>query len=238
MTSTAPESRTDGRQSRWDEHNRTRRRAIVDAAIAVLEQQSPGEELQLQAVADAAGMKRTVLYRHFEDRADLDRAVQRALCARLGDVLAPALTIDGRPDEIVHGLIAAFVRWAVEHPSLVWFAGRDLAGWGDSPINQAMQAIAGAIEVVMEQVVSSLGAELEHDDRAGLDPWVFGMINAVFAAVRRWMAREERVPEVDTFIGILSESIWLQVDGLAQSRGIDLPDLPIRDLLEPLGVEG
>lgn len=225
----------DGRQARWREHNESRRQAIIDAAITVLVQQAPGEEIPLQAVAELAGLSRTVIYRHFEDRADLDREVQRTVCARLGAELLPALSMDGRPDEIVGRVIEAFVSWAVEHPSLISFAERDVAGWGPSPIAEAMEAIAVGIEAIMETVVTSLGVELDERDRAGLDPWVFGMISAVFGAVRRWMGRELREPDAETFAGILKESIWLQIDGLAQTRGINLPDLPITDLLQPLG---
>ncbi len=84
----------DGRRRRWQEHNQVRRQVIIDAAIAVLERQPPGDEFQVQAVADEASMSRTVIYRHFEDRADLDRAVQRQICEQVGAVLLPALSYD------------------------------------------------------------------------------------------------------------------------------------------------
>ncbi len=45
----------DGRRRRWQEHNQVRRQVIIDAAIAVLERQTPGEEVQVQAVATRRG---------------------------------------------------------------------------------------------------------------------------------------------------------------------------------------
>ena len=66
----------DGRQARWDKHNQERRQVILDAAIAVVEAGEPGAEFHVQQIADRAGLSRTVVYRHFADRADLDQAIQ------------------------------------------------------------------------------------------------------------------------------------------------------------------
>lgn len=228
----------DGRRRRWQEHNQVRRQVIIDAAIAVLERQAPGEDFQVQAVANEARMSRTVIYRHFADRADLDRAVQAKVCEQVGAVLLPALSYDGTPDQIIHRVVAGFVRWAEAHPALYWFADRDLAGWEPSPLGLAVKQVAEGIEGIMAVVVAALGVELTDDDRAALDPWVFGMIGAVFAAVRRWLERENREPGIDACINILSESIWLQINGMALSRGVNLPDLPVSDLLQTLSPSG
>ncbi|TIC83923.1 TetR/AcrR family transcriptional regulator [Nocardioides sp. GY 10113] len=225
----------DGRQARWDEHNRARRRAIIDAAIGALESHRPGEEVQLQAVAEAAGMARTVVYRHFDDRADLDRAVQKAVFARIGEELVPALAIDTTPKQMTERVVGAFVHWSVAHPSLIWFAGRDLSGGGPSPMNVAIENLASGIEAVMEHVVAAAGAYLGPDDRAALDPWVFGMVSGVFASVRRWLARDERRPATDAFAAILAESFYSQLTTLASSRGIDLDAIPVSELVKPLG---
>ena len=227
-------SKPDGRQVRWQQHNRDRRRAIVQAAVSVLEEQAPGDEMQVQAVADRAGLSRTVIYRHFEDRADLDRAVQRAICEDIGLRLLGALSVEGKPDQIVGNIMGAFVHWTVEHPSLFWFADRDLVDWGPSPIAEAMEQIAAGVEDIMSTVVGALGAELSPNDMAGLEPWVFAMIGGVFAGVRRWLGRPVRNPSVEDFITMMGEVIWLQINGMALSRGISLPDLPVIDLLQPL----
>jgi hypothetical protein len=79
-----------------------------------------------------------------------------------------------------------------------------------------------------------MGVELTDDDRAALDPWGVGMIGAVFAAVRRWLERPVREPGIEACIAILSESIWLQINGMALARGLNLPDLPVAELLQAL----
>jgi serine phosphatase RsbU (regulator of sigma subunit)/AcrR family transcriptional regulator len=57
-----------------------RNRAAVLAAAAELVRGD--ERLTMKAVADAAGVSRSILYRHFDSAADLQRAVQRETLAR------------------------------------------------------------------------------------------------------------------------------------------------------------
>ena len=89
----------------------------------------------------------------------------------------------------------------------------------------ATVALAG---VIAFGIVDSVDDE---DERAALDPWVFGMIGAAFAAVRRWLERPVRAPGLETFTAILSESITAQINGMSTARGLNLPDLPLSDLM-------
>ncbi|HWJ82697.1 MAG TPA: TetR/AcrR family transcriptional regulator [Nocardioides sp.] len=211
---------------------------MIDAAIKVLESQSPGEEFQIQPVADEAGLARTVIYRYFDDRADLDRSVQRRICELMGKELFPALSHDGTPQEILHRVIDRLVRWSVAHPTLLWYAERDLSGWGPSPLTEAFEQIAVAIESLVVTVVTYSDVKLSEDDHAGLDPWVFGLIGAAFTSIRRWCSRPERKPDVETFIAIMSESIWFQLQGMAASRGVAMPAGKVSDLLHEMRPAG
>lgn len=225
----------DGRSLRWRKHNQARRQKIIDAAITVLGRQAPGEDVQIQAISEESGVARTVMYRHFADKADLDRAVQREICNRLGAALTPALASDGRPVEIIHGIVDTFVRWSIDNASLFWFAERDLSGWGPTPLQEAFERLASAIEGIMDTVVTAVGVELTQDDRDGIDPWVFGLVGAAFTAIRRWASRDPRAPDIEVFIDSMTESIWLQINGMALSRGITLPDASIADLIHAMG---
>jgi AcrR family transcriptional regulator len=228
----------DGRRLRWQRHNEARREAVIEAAIKVLEAQAPGEEFQIQPVADEAGLARTVIYRYFDDRADLDRSVQRRICELLGAELFPALHYDGTPEEILRRVVDAFVRWSVAHPTLLWYVERDLSGWGPSPLTEAFEQIAVAIERLVNTVVVYSEVKLDDDDRSALDPWVFGLIGATFTAIRRWCSRPERKPDVDAFIEIISDSIWFQLDGMAAARGVHMPAGKVSDLIHGLGNVG
>lgn len=225
----------DGRRLRWLEHNQARQRVIIDAAVRVLERAEPGQDVQVQQIADEAGLARTVIYRHFHDRTDLDLAVQRRVCADLGAHLLPQLSYDDRPVEVIRRIIHALVSWAGAHPTLFWFAELELPGPGSNPLSQAIEQIAGRIEALMNAVVDHEGVELTADDRAALDPWVFALIGSVWAGVRRWTVRPDLVPGTDHFVDVLAQTVWVQVEGMATARGIPVPDVPLGQLVRVLG---
>ncbi|WP_183092313.1 TetR/AcrR family transcriptional regulator [Nocardioides stalactiti] len=224
----------DGRRLRWLAHNQARRRVIIDAAIRVLERAEPGEDIQVQLIAEEAGLARTVLYRHFHDRVDLDLAVQQKICKDVGKVLLPSLSFNGEPVVIIRRVVDAFVKWAVAHPTLFWFVELELPGPGPHPLSEAIEGVGEQIETLMNTVVNFYGVELSADDRAGLDPWVFGLIGQVFSSVRRWSSRLEVTPGADHLVSMLAESLWHQIDGIARSRGIEVPDVPLNELLVTL----
>src|ERR1041384_8250665 len=103
--SSTERGRPDGRQLRWDKHNQARRQTILDAAVAVLEETEPGEDIHVQQIAQRAGLSRTVVYRHFTDRADLDQAVQTDILEMLAGDLLPEVTLDGTIEEIIQRIV-------------------------------------------------------------------------------------------------------------------------------------
>jgi AcrR family transcriptional regulator len=223
----------DGRQLRWDSHNAARRQHILDAAIAVLEAGEPGSEVHVQQIADRAGLSRTVVYRHFADRADLDAAVQGRALELLRAELVPSLGFEGTPVEIIRRIVSAYVGWASEHPSLHEFAQQDARGPGVGQMEQAIQQIAGQIEDLINVGVQVLHVELGDEEVAALDPLVFGLVGAVFTATRRWLSRLEQRPSREAFVALVTEAVWLQIAGLARQRGVELdPDVPVEQLLD------
>lgn len=227
-------SGSDGRQLRWQRHKQERRRVVIDAAIEVLEQREPGTEIHVHEIARAAGMNRSVVYRHFADRTDLDLAVQQEVCDLVGTVMAQAITLEGTPRELIRRIVAAYIRWAVEHPALVRFAEQDLPGAAHKPLDDALEMVAQQIEAIIAHLAEALGADLADSDRDALEPWVFGLIGGCFEAVRRWTARGVLSPEVEPFVDLMTAAMWYQIDGLATERGIRVPDLPVDELIASL----
>ncbi len=231
--SSTERGRPDGRQLRWDKHNQARRRTILDAAIAVLEDAEPGEDIHVQQIAQRAGLSRTVVYRHFSDRADLDQAVQGAVLEMLAGELLPEVTLDGTIEEIIRRIVGTYVHWTVSHPSLHRFAEHDVPGAsGSSALEVAVVQIAGQVEELITVGAAQLGVELGSDDADSLDPLVFGLVGAVFSATRRWLARAERRPDADTFVKVVSDSVWHIIDGHARRLGIELdPHISVESLI-------
>lgn len=225
---------TDGRKRRWQEHNAARRQAIIDAALVVLTRDlEPGEELAVQQIADEASVHRTVLYRYFDDRTDLDVAIQREICLRAGEVLLSAVTLEGTPREIVQRIVAAYVGWAVENTGLMRYAERDVPGANAKPLDEAISQVAEQIELVIGGFIAVLDVEISEDDRDSLTPWVFLLVGGVTAGVRSWMSREALRPAAPVFTDLLAEVTWLQIEALAATRNIEVPDVPVEQLLNP-----
>jgi AcrR family transcriptional regulator len=224
--------KTDGRHSRWDRHNEERRVAILDAAIEAIEAAPEGAEVPVADIAARAGLSRTVLYRHFEDRADLDLAIRGRIFEHLQEVLLPRVTLAGTPTEIIVRIVGAYVDWATAHPSLHRVVHRQPLGLPGSPTDEAIGRLARQIRDIIALATTVLALDADEDVQAALDPLVFGFIGMVMAAVHRWLARPEPVPEADAFTALLSEAIWMQIHGMAAARGLELsPDVPVEQLL-------
>jgi len=222
----------DGRQARWDKHNQQRRLSILDAALEVIEAEPPGAEFHVQQIAASAGLNRTVVYRHFTDRADLDAAIRAHIIASLQTELAPAVSLEGTVNEIIERIISTYVGWTVAHQSLHAFALQEAAG----AFQQGVDQIAEMLSDLLTLAITLLGAELDEAEVALVDPLAHGLVGAVLGAVRRWLAREVREPSADRLANLLSLSIWNLLDGHARRLGVVLdPDLPIADVFAGSG---
>ena len=221
---------TDGRRRRWDQHKVERRRAVLAAALAVIEDGAPGDEVHVQQIADRAGLSRTVLYRHFADRADLDRAIQTEIVDRVWAEISPVLSLDGTPVAVVRRIVAAYVGWAAAHPALHRFAEADVPGDGPGPLSRMVERAAAQIEGLITLGAELLEVPLDDDLRSALDPLVFGLVGAGMASVRRWTAQEDPVaPEI--LVDLLTQAVWLQIAGTAAARGVVIdPERPVQEL--------
>ena len=221
----------DGRQARWDRHNAERRRDIISAALTVIEAGEPGAEVQVQQIAQQAGLSRTVVYRHFSDRADLDRAVQAAIIEQLWDELLPSVRLDGTVPQVIERIVSTYVGWAVAHPALHRMADHE-TGDGSGPLEEGLELIAGQVTEILLAGLATFGVALTEEDVAGLDPLVYGIVGAVFTAVRRWLGRPGQELSAHGLIELVSTSVWFVVDGHARRLGAVIdPELPVEALI-------
>lgn len=221
----------DGRQVRWERHNQERRRVILSAALEVIEEAPPGQEVNVALIAERAGVGRTVVYRHFADRSDLDREIRVMILDEVWDHLLPVLSLEGTIPEIIERVVAEYVGWAAEHPALHRVAATPEAD-DENPLDKGLAMIAGRIVELIELAIDLLGLKISDAERASLDPLVHGLVGGVFAAVRRWLARPVREPSAETLVKLTTVSVWYLLRGHARGLGVELrEDQPIEDLL-------
>jgi AcrR family transcriptional regulator len=216
------EAAVSGRATRWREHKAERRQRIVSAAIRAVEAAPAGAELSVQRVADEAGLVRTVIYRHFEGKPDLFRAVQAQLVATLRDRIDDELRIDRSVQEILNAAVAACVGWADEHPDLYMAIEREVGDGRPSEMSIATEHIAQRIMSLMQLSAGMLEAKVRGVDYATLETVVYGMIGQVRGTLVHWIRLAPRVPGAGELAAILSRSLWLQIAGQAKDIGLEL----------------
>lgn len=228
----------DGRQSRWQAHNAQRRRRVLDAALEVIEDAEPGAELHVQAVAERAGLSRSVVYRLFADRGELDRAVQGRILDDLLAQLEPALLLEGSLEEIIERTVRAYVGWAVAHPSLHRMADHDVSGDGSGPLQQRLDAIGERIRGLLLTAFEILGAQMEARDRRAAEVLVSGLVAGIFGAVRTWVIEPGEL-SADALAQLLTRSILPPIEVHARALGITVSSQePVEQLLARALAEG
>jgi AcrR family transcriptional regulator len=142
MTPSRPATRAAARRRTY--HHGDLRRALLDAAVELLREQG-AEGLTLRAVARATGVSQTAPYRHFRDRRELVAGVAQESFERMGAAIERAVQRGDPGLPALRRGLAAYVRFAREHPSeyRVMF-GAELAQRDDMPELDA--AAYGAFE--------------------------------------------------------------------------------------------
>src|SRR6201996_8790448 len=97
-------------------HHGDLRRALLRAAIAILEREGPSA-LSLRAVAREAGVSPAAPYHHFKDKSELLGAIAKEGFEKLKNVLAEAFAVAGC-DETRSALGVAYVEFSRAHPAL------------------------------------------------------------------------------------------------------------------------
>jgi AcrR family transcriptional regulator len=213
----------DGRSTRWEEHRRARRAALVQAAVEAVREHGPG--VGMDEIAAAAGTSKTVVYRYFADRGDLYLAVCTRVADRLVGQLTAALRGASEPRELLFRAVDAYLRVIEADPEVYRFVvHRPLA---DRPM--ADDPIAGLSALVGRHVAGLIAARLKE---AGLDPtaaepWGHGLVGLVRSAADHWLdARDPMTREQLT--GYLTDLIWTGLAGVLEATGMTVDTAPPR----------
>lgn len=218
----------DGRTRRWTAHNEAQRQRIVDAAVRLYDAGHPAPTLQ--QIGDRAGVSRSVLYRQFANRSELETAVQRRILDMVWRELAPTFEAVGTPRSSLRRAASAYIGWAAQHPRLHQLADLDMAA--DGPLQHAIDRISAVIADQLVAWFSLAGADVTEADRAATDPLAHGLVGAVFATVRRWVHLGTEVPDAEHLTELVVESTWAVIDARARAYGIAVdPDVPVEEQL-------
>jgi AcrR family transcriptional regulator len=213
----------DGRSTRWDPHRRERRLTIITAAIEAIEKDGP--DALTGQIARRAGVPRTHVYRHFEDKRALDLAVSGHIANQLGDQLRAALNRPGSARQIIEAGIGEHLGWIEAHPNLYRFLARHayaVRATGSPEADDAKAAFAAELTALIERHVQGLGVGMPPSERM-----VVGVVGLVDATAAWWLERGE--PTRAELTAELTDRVWLLISRAAAELGLDLdPDQPLR----------
>jgi AcrR family transcriptional regulator len=200
-------SRGDGRRRRWEEHKRARRAEFVDAAICAI--RAHGSDASLDDIAAEAGVSKSVLYRHFTDKADVFGAVLDRIATDLFLPRVAGELVVGQDDEaLLRGAVASYVGLVVQEPQLYRFvfSHNSLARGGDFVANME-DTIAQALSVMMADRLREAGA-----DSGGAEPWAYGVVGMVQLAAHRWV--DHPTMSAEALVDYLIALAWQGLSGV------------------------
>ncbi|MGY1915030.1 TetR family transcriptional regulator [Blastococcus sp. SYSU DS0973] len=179
----------DRRDSRWDEHRRARRAALVDAAVVAVGKHGAG--VGMEEIAAEAGTSKTVVYRHFADRSDLHVAVCTRVAEQLLPTLRAAMEASDQPREMLGGAVEAYLAFLEADPELYRFVVHGPPGSID-----AADPITGLSDLVGDQAAAVLAPALEQAGRdpATAAPWGHAVVGLVRAAADWWLRAGRPTP--------------------------------------------
>jgi AcrR family transcriptional regulator len=216
----------DGRSTRWDPHRRERRLAIINAAIAAIEEYGP--DALTGQVADKAGVPRTHVYRHFEGKQALDFAVARHVAQQIGQQIRAGLATQGSPREIINASISEHLGWIEAHPNLYRFLAQHsyaVNATGSPAVDDAKAAFAGELTALLAGYM-----RLFDLDTAPAERVIIGVVGMVDSTAAWWLEHHD-VPRAE-LTATLTEQVWLVIENTAQTLGaaidpdVSLPALP------------
>lgn len=226
-TSSAETAATDGRDSRWDDHRQARRERVLATAAAMIDRDGPG--VSVPAIAAEAGIPRSVVYKLFRDREDLDRQISSRTIDQITADLLPHLSPTGTPRSMIRGAVTTYVDWVAAHPRLHVFLGRGSARDGRPDNTTAAggkDSFGAALVGFIDQVTpSAIGTDLPTGLSRDLAYAAIGLADNV---VNHWVTAGGERSSKDRLIAFLTDALCALAESAARTAGgsIDL-DRPL-----------
>lgn len=189
--------------------------------MALIEETTAGQEVSVQQIAERAGLARSVLYRHFDNREDLDAHVRAFILQRYVEEFESALVLDPAKsaDESILEIMRTVVRWAGEHPTLHRFARSGPVyghAAGETSLAIARQRVADTLWQRFASWTAVLGIDVEP-----FHPLAYGVVGLVEGVVTQYIESpsDPAFADPEAIARMLASSVWHLFAGHAADRG-------------------
>lgn len=233
MSVASPQSRTTGAvsgyEARWQRHNTARQLSILRAAVELLEENPPGADIPVLRIAKRAGVAKSVVYRQFSGREDLDRRIRSYLIDDFVAVVDEQLDVStGSIREIITRTVRAVAEWMSEHPNLIAFARTGPPAEGPDGVD-AVSSLKTRISARSWELISAI-ARLMRVEAAALESVPFAVVTMVEGVLSAWAGDPQPTRTRPEIVDELAAYAWYVLDGSARSIGVVVD--PDRELTE------
>ena len=221
-----------GYEARWQQHNAERRTQILRAAVAVIEDSPPGADISVQRIANRAGVAKSVVYRQFSGKDELERRIRSYLVDDFAAVLDAKLDVtSGSLRQILVRSVQAVADWMADHQRLNEFArrGPTLDGALDAT-SELKRRIARRGEDIINGIAETVGV-----DGAAFESVPFVVATMVEATLTSWLKESPPTQSRAQMAATLADIIWFILDGAARSIGLAIdPDAELTVVIAAL----
>ncbi len=205
--------------ARWSEHNSARRARLVEAAVALLDEQPVGRDVSVEEIAQRAGLARSVFYRQFDSREAFDCRVRAIILDQCFAMYATNLDFStGSIDEIVTRTAGALLAWRIDHPAWYAFLGTGPTDH-DNPDLDAVQSLSRRFETLIDVRLSEI-AQLVGVDYEPLRTLPFAVVTMVDGTFTRWLSDPSPPRSRDQLVRDVANYAWYMLDGAARRSGL------------------
>jgi len=160
--SKAPE--TDGRRTAAAARRRTREAEIISAARRLFDTNGV-RDAQVDQVAQAVGINRAIVYRHFTGKEELFALTLVEYLDELRESLTAADAAGGSPSDRLGRITEAFVDYGLNHPAFVDVAQTLMRRTGP----ELLEEMSESAVFRLGRAISNCLAVLEHTLQAGIE---------------------------------------------------------------------
>ena len=211
--STAPE--TDGRRTAAAARRRAREADIIAATRALFDERGV-RDAQIEDIANAVGINRAIVYRHFTGKEELFALTLVAYLDELRDTLATAAGSREAPADRLTDVVEAFCDYGLAHPAFVDCAQALMRRTGPELLDEISESALFRLGRAISACLASLSAVLEDgvasDDFTVDDPTL--LANTLYASglgalqlARVGILVKEAAPGIPTVGSISAEQV-------------------------------
>jgi AcrR family transcriptional regulator len=230
------DSQTSGHEARWEQHNSERRSRILRAAVELIEEAPAGTDVSVRQISARAGLAKSVVYRQFEGREDLDRRIRSHLIDDFSRTLEAGLdTSHGSIEDIIARTIRAVADWMADHPRLDEFARTGPTHEGPSDVD-AVTSLKLRMSERARDVLTSIADQLGVDTGDGIfDTLPFAVVTMVEGTLTHWVHDVDPTRTREQIVGELTTLTRYVLDGAIRSVGLSVdPRMELTDLIAQL----